>query len=266
MDKTAEQIEQERLAKEEETKKQLEAANKQAEELAAELSNTKKFMENPVVAAAMEAVKDGREVDIVDSAQVSEDDLKSLITNSQQNLTDEGKTKLDNLSSSQVIEIMTDAVEKAITQQRASAEKEIGKRLEEVGKGMSNLKDGLLNVYAKMELEKVQDKYKDFGEHAEAVRAIIKESPQVGLENAFKIAKFNAVEKSPPKKETDSERPDSHSVVGDALGHADMETITQRKKNKTEQEPDASLSPVNSFRGFLSDAIDKVVAENQGKK
>ncbi len=190
-----------------------------------------------------------------------EADIKKLLKTTPE---EKQGTTMDDMTPSQMLDIIGDAVDKTTTAQNAQFAKALKAAGAQTGKEMKAVKDVVTQVIAKLNVDAVRGKYKDFDEMTPKVRSLMDEVVGLPVDYAYILAKGLDAGKNPPAKKVETERPDtsmSRMNTDEREEESSMSKADRAAARKeSEQKAMSSSRSGRSFRQMAEDAYDKVKA------
>ncbi len=173
-------------------------------------------------------------------------------------------TTMDDMTPSQIIDVVGEAVDKTTTAQNAQFAKVLKDSGARTGEEMKAIKDVVTQIIAKLNVDAARGKYKDFDALSPKVREVMSKYPGIEIEDAYVLAKGKIAGKNPPAKKVETERPDtsmSRMNTDEKDDDSAMEKADRAAARKeSEQKAMSSSRSGRSFRQMAEDAYDKVKA------
>jgi len=216
-----------------ELQKQLEEANKRLDE---ESQARKAVMDDPDLKAVLEARARNQKVKIEIGTQDTPASNKSI----QQRVAEQSgqvddDAKLESLSNSQLVDIMSSSIEEVVAERVAqvleSVEADVDAKMGVLVGNQKKLRDALINQAAMTGTATMRGAYQDYDEYHKEVQDIMT-TQGLNQEDAYLLAKARAGKTVPDRRRIDSERPTtvarrtSRSRVDD---RGDGQDIIQRR-------------------------------------
>lgn len=160
------------------------------------------------------------------------------------------KAGLDELSNSELMDVMSSTLERYVSAVIASKDEEAKKTQDGFLTKLANVEKTLGSMIARQTVSDLRSRFPDVDGYREDMLKIMQTSPSLSLEQAYRLAKAERLEKEPPLPALDTERPNyfPHSPV--------------RAEQQTEREPSQRQSNAGlpAFRDMLQKGIANVVA------
>jgi hypothetical protein len=166
--------------------------------------------------------------------------------------------KVNELTNTQLLDVVSDAVEKMFDSRAQIAMKEFGKNLAEVNERIEKVQGTVMQQLAIQGIEAARREFSDFDKFGPEIQKVVQDYPMLGINDAYFLAKSRKAKDMPSREQLDSERPDStatrpHTGVDEAKRRVD-----ERRESK--QEDKKRHLGRRGFREILSDGIDKAIA------
>ncbi len=229
-----------------------EAASKVEEQLSSlanqmgEMNKTKKEEEEKENAAAKQEQEE---------RLAAEADLKSLLTESEE-VPEAGlksrKDKIDDMTNTEILGVMSTAVETALGARFEQAAQEMDKKLAGTSEALTKICKLLSQMQTSSMVERARGKHADFDVFKDDTLAVLKQYPMMDVEDAYTLAKGLRTNEAPSANELESEKP-----IGGAFGGRRPEAPGPASREEAPKSP--QTSGVVAFRDFLKKATDKVI-------
>ncbi|MHA2264864.1 MAG: hypothetical protein ACXAEN_20925 [Candidatus Thorarchaeota archaeon] len=166
-----------------------------------------------------------------------------------------GLSEDDELTPKQLLGIVGDAVAKANEASSKLVLKKVTDLVAETNKGVQGTQQALIELITNLSVEKVNDKYKDFGDYKDDVRQIMGATNGLSLDQAYLLAKAQKGEGQPKQEQVETERPftQDNSMV-EVMRPTDY---TRESGSKSEA---VQLTGRRAFNAAVDAGIDKVLA------
>ena len=216
----------------------------------------KQIEEQKALDARRVAAKEKVAVDKVAEELAAEADLKNLLKMDDNTPTRENrKGGLDDLSNTELVSVMTDAIQKALEANATISANAQDEKFDRVADSMKNLQSIVGGIQANLSVNQVRSVHKDFDDYREETLAILKETPNMSIERAYKLAKLEKVEKVPDARFTETERPDNSSF--------ESASDSGNRREKREKRQGGGSGTLN-FRAMAEEAAKKVIRARGG--
>ncbi len=236
--------------KETELQTKLEAAQKQLTE---EQSLRQEVLQDPEIIQILQARRENKKVAVTPVVEAEPKSMKSRFRQPEDNVNQ--TDKLDALSNSELVDVISNVVEQHVEDQIKSAADgladPLNKRFGVIESNQQKLHSALLKQHAAAGVLAMQNNHKDFPQYQEAVLKIMSETG-LSLERAYIIAKGEVENQIPGERGTVTERP-SAALVNLPGGRMPV----HREQNT----PERATSTTRRFRGLVDGAVDKVLAK-----
>jgi hypothetical protein len=165
------------------------------------------------------------------------------------------------LSQKELVEVMGDAVAKAID---ANTKLILGK-VHEIAKGsdekIAGTQKALLGMIAKMNVNDARSKHTDFDVYKDEIASIASKTNGLTAEDMYLLAKAKASSSVPGATQLESERPDS--IVSRSADPDDQDFPMDRLRGGDDDKP---YNPRQEFADGCNKAIDKVLAARANRR
>lgn len=119
---------------------------------------------------------------------------------------------LNGLSNVELVDVISEVVESFVSGQRDSAGKEIDTRMAEISAKLDKSQEMVLSLVASQQVKDASTKYTDFDEFRTAMQEIVQKNPTLSIDEAYKLARYDKLDKGLPPAQTESEKPESSGV------------------------------------------------------
>lgn len=216
------------------------------------------MLRDPDIAAVIEARNENKEIKIVPADEKQEIvPLKEQITEQ----VSSGDMKMNELTNSELLEVLTPAIESSIRAQieasRDGAMQEADERFKKIEVNQNVLHHAITEQLAAAQFVRLGEKYIDFDQFKEETQRVRKENPSLPIEKCYLLAKAEAGSVVPSANEVGTERPGSSARRTVPIGR-DPGRRTDYGSNVNRTSSD------QVFRNTLSKGIDKVIARRRG--
>jgi len=172
-----------------------------------------------------------------------------------------GKKKgsnIDELSNAELVGVIGDSLAKFLDARLEQFEEKTVKSSLDLAQKVEGTQSVLARMLAMSSITSLKSKYPDFDLFAEDVDKHVKSIPGISLEQAYKLAKAEKLERMPNALMMETELPD------ETPGPSGMRPLIPNRKRRSEADGLAPIDTARSgtavFREFLSDGIDKALA------
>ena len=169
-------------------------------------------LNNPQVQAALQALADGKELVAKEEGFEEEVTMKSLLGKKPKDIATEG-VDLDDLTNTELVDILSGVVEKFVGETKNSADKEYAERLGLVNGKIDKTNELLLGLSADRQVRDLASQHNDFDAFKPEMSEILKKYPNMALVDVYTLAKGGKVLSSPSPHNTESEKPESSSLT-----------------------------------------------------
>jgi len=184
----------------------------------------------------------------------TDSDLESLLKQiGQESEDDDSKkkhNKVDNLSNEELLGVVSNAVEKFVDARLQLDREEREKSQDGFLKKVSNIEQMIGHMVAQQSVNEIRAKYPDFEQYRDDIAALIKETPGLSIDKAYKLAKAERLDKELALQHVETELPD--------IGPSGLPAI--RRRDTERKDNNQGTAGLNSFRSFLSEGIARTVA------
>ena len=183
-------------------------------------------------------------------------DLKLLLNEDKGSQESSRSKGVDDLSNTEVIALMSDAVQKALDATAKISANSQDEKFEQVATGMKALQGVVGSIQANLSVNQVRATHKDFDNYRDETLAILKDVPNMSIERAYKLAKLEKTEKVPDARHTETERPDNSSF--ETSGESSNRRETREKRQ-------GGGSGTLNFRAMAEEAAKNVILKRGGE-
>lgn len=187
-----------------------------------------------------------------------EDLLDKAASGAEDDDTSKSKKGVEDLTNREMLDVMSRAVETAMQAKSELGSKASDAKIAELGETVNGLRKVLMQMHARAGVDAARRDHDDFDDYGDDIANILNDYPNLDIDAAYILAKGKRAGKSPSQKQTFSERPtDSPS--------RDIDIMQPRRREGSREREDATetrqrKSGTVGFRGFMNDALDKVLA------
>lgn len=206
-----------------------------------------------------EAAKEKEAEDDRAKSLAAETDLKALMESGdvEVEIPEAGKTRkqqVDDMSNSEVLDVVATAVDTAVGARLEQASKEIDEKFKTTAGAMSKIIELLGRMQAATGMSEIRGKYDDFDKFKEDTLSVLKKYPMMDIEDAYLLAHKLREGDNPPANQTEFERP--VNVPFDR--GAERSTSGGEETGEREGKPKSSETHgIVGFRNFMGKALDK---------
>lgn len=162
------------------------------------------------------------------------------------------KTSVDNLSNAELLDVMTGAVEKFFDARIQLDKQEREKTQDGFLRKLGTIESTLGGMLAVQSVNELRSRYSDFNEYSKEIGELLKETPGLSVEKAYKLAKAERLEKEPPANTVETEIPN--------IGPNGLPSIPERKERVANRQENTNTGGVVAFRSFLTEGIGRAMA------
>ena len=189
---------------------------------------------------------------------LDEADIKKLLRGDEQ--APKARADIDELTPSQMLDIIGEAVDKTSVAQAAQTRKVIEAALAKTAEETKAIKGVVGQIIAKLNVDAARSKFEDFDEVTPKVREILDTYPGLEVEDAYILAKGRLAGQAPPAKKTETERPDSH-LTRTNLARDESSAMSKAERAAAKREEDVMKPSASgrNFRSLVEAAAEKVL-------
>lgn len=170
-----------------------------------------------------------------------------------------GVESVDEISQKDMINILAGTVGKALDAQSKLMEQRTAQLVSGLTERIDGTQKVIMEMMARGQVSKAQEKYKDFGEYREDIKKLLTENPNLSPERAYLLAKTEKSMLTPPQQRTETERP----VNAPSYYPNTEEEEVEELEEEVEDERTSYVDPRKAFRDAAMKAIDKVISARQ---
>jgi len=191
----------------------------------------------------------------------AEADLKALLNGGMEDGKEDLRgSRIDDLTNSELLNVVSSAVETAIDARIRQSSQNVDKKIKEISDSTTKIYQVLGKMQAAAGIQSARDKYKDFDKFKDDTMAVLDRYPMMEIEDAYLLGRQLRAGNSPPAKNVASERP-IVTPFGAFSGGADRKDPT----NVLDDKSTSSSHGIVGFRNILDKAIDKVLTKYEGR-
>ena len=194
-------------------------------------------------------------VKVVDDKLAQEKDLKEKFGIKNVDKPKRSAEDINSLTNVEMFEVIADVVENSLDAHRTEAAAEMDKGFQNLDTKFDSVVSHIMKKEADVDLQRVRSENKDFDEHKDAIREVLKNHQEFTIEDAYDWVKMKEAKGQVATKHTDSEKPDKDLSAAD-------EAVVRSKK----QPEGRKISRNRQFRMSVEDALDRVQARRGGQK
>ncbi len=177
-------------------------------------------------------------------------DIRALMNDDDETAASANKGAED-LTNKELLDVVAKAFDTAVDAKMHKVTQDINTNISKIEKNSDDVKGAVTQIIAALGVQAAQSQFSDFDSYRDEVSKVMGMYPGIDIGHAYVLAKGLKSMGSPTQKVAESERP-----TGEGAPH--LQVARSRKSN---QEDKASTHGIVGFRGFLNDAIDKVVVD-----
>lgn len=163
----------------------------------------------------------------------------------------------EQLDPRQVVEVIGEAVGKAIDASQKLTLSKVGELIKGVSDQNAGTQTALIKLMGTLSVNEARKNNTDFDEYADGIKDILSKTQGLSPEDAFLLAKARKASLVPEKKQVESERP------GSIVSREDIPDTSQQHREPVDSK-DRPYNPRLEFAEGVSAAIDKVIAARSG--
>ncbi len=168
---------------------------------------------------------------------------------------------IEDLSNKELLELVASSVDKFVGAHLTKASQRQKEDQDGFLKKLTGIETVLGSMVAQTGIESLRAKHSDFDEYRKDIADLLKETPGLSLERAYKLAKAEKLSREPASDLTDTERPDIPA------GPAGMRLVPRTGRD-TEVAPDSATRQTNvsglpAFRSFLDEGLNRVLSRRR---
>lgn len=161
----------------------------------------------------------------------------------------------DQLSQKELVDIMSNAVGRAIEANSKLLLQEVANKIKETDSGVVEIKSVLTDLLAGLSVNQARTQFPDFDKYSEPASRILQSTKGLSPQQAYLLAKAQAASTQPDPEKVSSERP-----TGAPASISSNREIVSRQNDESE----VSSSSRKIFQDAVSAAIDKRLTSRQG--
>lgn len=177
----------------------------------------------------------------------AEADLKALLAGGDKDVETTKKDRVEDMSNAEMLDLISTAVETVISANTKQASHAVDEKLKATNETVDKLTQILVQMQASAGVDRARVTYKDFDKVKDDTLAVLNKYKMMEVEDAYLLAKAIRAKGSPPKHETDTERPDN--IPGGPLG-------LRRPEEKASTKDTPVAQGVVGFRQLVNAAIE----------
>jgi len=178
-------------------------------------------------------------------------------------------TEVDSLTPRQLLDVMAEVVDEALSNHSSSIEQSLSKKLEASQDGFLKKLEGTQKIVGQLighlGVQEARTKFSDWDDVADDVHKEMNETPGLTLDKAYRLVKANRAAAGIPNDIVESERPSrsaTRSSQFDSLRISGRKASAEDEGGRQE-ESEIRRQPRQDFRKLLSDKIDVVLARRK---
>ncbi len=206
-----------------------------------------------------EQVATAKQAEVDRKAELAmEADLKDVLSKAENNTGDDDA--FNELSNSDLVDVIAESVEKAMEAKFAQAQDGVGVKLEETNAGIQKLYGMIGKMQAKSQLADLRGSNKDFETYREDTVEVLKKYPMMEIPDAFALAKSKRKGDAPPAIETETERPGAGLIQYNDDGSMVRQKPTTKRLENRDDEPAPGTVKI---RDIIRRGVDRAIKDRK---
>lgn len=193
-------------------------------------------------------------------------DIRNMLTEID---TEESEDKYNGLSNKQMIDVICDAFDTAMTARTSQMEERVAANMSPGNERIDKIQKVLMSVIAGLGLNEARGKFQDFDTFKTDIGAVMQKYPGMNYEDAYLLAKSQKAGSTPPPNQTNAEKPGDFATVpsgpgGASVPGADMlAASTMRGRTGESGQGSSPAAGIVNFRSIVDRAAEKVVSSKK---
>lgn len=183
----------------------------------------------------------------------SNSDITNLLNAANEDMGDDDK--IESLTNKQMLDVIAGAFNTSVEAKLGLLTNKIKSDNAEVVDSISQLKNGIVSMYAKMNVDETSKQFSDFDKMRPQMAEVSKMYPGMDMKHIYLLAKSIEVNKNEKVNHTTTEKPDS------TINSLSPERQNLRDDNREGKKEDKKYDGVAGFRDLVRAAADKVISE-----